>query len=184
MTVGMPDVRDSHKHAKISILNTLLYSKLHKNNKSVDLSVHIFKSLNLTDLLFLGIPSYKIFDIYILQVCGIHHWLQPDLFSDFFLKLINMFFDYFKWREHWNSGARDTFRFLSSYKDLVLIILPNKNYQVPVRYVSWGWFNGNLLIPRILRFRHHPECRGNSQCSASLIVCWPHACRRVRGDLH
>jgi hypothetical protein len=43
-------------------------------------------------LSFLCSLKYKLFKINILHVCGIHHWLYEDFFSQNFLKLKRMIF--------------------------------------------------------------------------------------------
>ena len=53
-----------------------LYSELHKNDKSEDLSMHISNLQILSDLSFLCSTEYKVFEVDFLHGCGIHHFIH------------------------------------------------------------------------------------------------------------
>ena len=64
-----------HKRAtKINSKYLILCTK--KNNKRVDLSMHIFKSPNFIRFGHFSSSEYKLCEVDILHVCGIHHWMH------------------------------------------------------------------------------------------------------------
>ena len=46
-----------------------MYSELHKNDKSVNLSMHIFRFPNLTRFFILGTSQYTVIEVGIVHIC-------------------------------------------------------------------------------------------------------------------
>jgi hypothetical protein len=81
----------TYKHAKFFVLWAT--QQLQNLIKVGDLKICILRS---TCLSVLCSSEYKVFDINILHVCGIHHWLHPEQKMHFYLKLANMIFEFLK----------------------------------------------------------------------------------------